>query len=131
MTNEKYFPKTISHLEFGYGLFTNLPRIIVAREFSPSSFKLKRVSYLSWQNTYPKLKTTSHIKLKFFWWTKLIENSLFAKYIISVAAPLIAVRKSFCLKFPTSKYEQIEKNVHPYYLKSEGRLIFIRAPNQN
>ena len=38
----KTFPKTISQWEFDYGLFTNLPRIIVARDFSPSSFKLKR-----------------------------------------------------------------------------------------
>ena len=35
---------------------------------------LKEVSYLSWQNTYPNLKTTCHIKLKFFLWTKLLEN---------------------------------------------------------
>ena len=28
--------------EFDYGLFTNLPRIIVARDFSPSTFQLKR-----------------------------------------------------------------------------------------
>ena len=39
--------------------------------------------------TYPDLKTTCHIKLKFFLWTKLPENLLFAKYLISVAAPLI------------------------------------------
>ena len=30
------------------------------------------VSYLSWQNMYPNLKTTSHIKIKFFLWTKLL-----------------------------------------------------------
>ena len=29
----------------------------------------KEVSYLSWQNTYPNLKTTCHIKLKFFLYT--------------------------------------------------------------
>ena len=34
--------KTINQWEFDYGLFTNLPRIIVARCFSPSSFKLRR-----------------------------------------------------------------------------------------
>ena len=39
---KKHFPKTISQREFNYGLFTNLPRINVARDFSPSSFKLKR-----------------------------------------------------------------------------------------
>ena len=30
----------------------------------------EEVSYLSWQNTYLNLKTTCHIKLKFFCWTK-------------------------------------------------------------
>ena len=48
----------------------------------------KKVSYLSWQNTCPNSKTTCHIKLKFFLWTKLLENLLDAKYLISVAAPL-------------------------------------------
>ena len=47
----------------------------------------KEVSYLSWQNTYPNSKTTCHIKLKFFLWTKLLENLLLAKYL-SVTAPL-------------------------------------------
>ena len=51
----------------------------------------KELSYLSWPNTYPNLKTTSHIKLKFFLWTKLLENLLFAKYLISVAAPLMSL----------------------------------------
>ena len=48
----------------------------------------KKVSYLSWQNKYPNLKTASHIKLKYFLWTKLLENLLHAKYLIYVAAPL-------------------------------------------
>ena len=51
----------------------------------------KELSYLSWPNTYPNLKTTSHIKLKLFLWTKLLENLLFAKYFISVAAPLMSL----------------------------------------
>ena len=38
----KHFPKTINQWEFDYGLFTNLPRIIVARDFSPSLLKLRR-----------------------------------------------------------------------------------------
>ena len=42
LTNEKHFPKSISQYKFYYGLFTNLPRIIVTYDFSPSSFKLKR-----------------------------------------------------------------------------------------
>ena len=36
----------------------------------------EEISYLSWQNTYPKSKTTSHIQLKCFLWTKLLENLL-------------------------------------------------------
>ena len=41
LTNEKHSPKAISQWEFDYGLFTNLPKIIVASDFSSSSFKLK------------------------------------------------------------------------------------------
>ena len=58
MTNEKHFPKTISQWEFDYGLFTNLPRIIIPHDFSPSSFKLKRgilpllPKYVSWLENY-------------------------------------------------------------------------------
>ena len=46
----------------------------------------EEVSYLSSQNTYPNLKNLCHIKLNFFLWTKLLENLLLAKYLISVAA---------------------------------------------
>ena len=46
------------------------------------------VLYLSWQNRYPNLKVTSHIKLKFFLWTKLLENLLFARCLISDTALL-------------------------------------------
>ena len=81
MTNEKHFPKTISQWEFDYGLFTNLPRIIVA-------FIQTQRRYPTSLDTYPNLKTTCHIQLKFFLWTKIIENLLLAKYLISVAAPL-------------------------------------------
>ena len=42
LTNEKHFPQTINQWEFDYVLFTNLPRIIVAHDFSPSLFQLKR-----------------------------------------------------------------------------------------
>ena len=48
----------------------------------------KEVSCLSWENTYPNLKATFHIKLKLFLWTKLLGNLLLAKYLISVATPL-------------------------------------------
>ena len=48
----------------------------------------KKVSYLSWQNKYPSLKTTCNIKLQFFLWTKLLDSLLLAKYLISVAEAL-------------------------------------------
>ena len=48
----------------------------------------KEFSYFSWQNTYPNLKATCHVKLKLFLWTKLFQNLLLAKYLIYVAAPL-------------------------------------------
>ena len=37
---ENIFRK-LTQWEFDYGLFINLPRIIVACDFSPSAFKLK------------------------------------------------------------------------------------------
>ena len=49
----------------------------------------KEVSHLSLQNTYPNLKTTGDIKLKYFLWTKLLENLLVVKYLKSVAATLL------------------------------------------
>ena len=58
LTNEKHFPKTISQWGFDYGLFTNLLRITIACDFSPSSFKLKRgilpplTKYLSYFKNY-------------------------------------------------------------------------------
>ena len=42
LTNENHSLKTISQWEFDYELFTNSPRIIVACDFSPSSFKPKK-----------------------------------------------------------------------------------------
>ena len=47
-----------------------------------------RVHPTSWQNKYPNLKTTCHMKLIFFLWTKLLENLHFARYLISVTATL-------------------------------------------
>ena len=48
----------------------------------------KKEWYLPWQNAYLNLKITLHMKLKCFLWTKLLENLLLAKYLISVTAPL-------------------------------------------
>ena len=38
----KIFSKTYEPIEFDYGLFTKLPRIVKFPDFSPSSFKLKK-----------------------------------------------------------------------------------------
>ena len=43
--------KTINQWEFDYGLFTNLPRIIVAPTFLRVHSNPKEVLYLPWQNT--------------------------------------------------------------------------------
>ena len=59
----------------------------------------KEVSYLSWQNIYPHLKTTGHIKLKFFWWIKLLKNLLLAKYLISAAVPLTYYLINFHIQY--------------------------------
>ena len=53
----------------------------------------KEVSYPFDKMRTPNLKTTCHIKLKFFLWTKLLENLLLAKYFISVAAPLMTIAR--------------------------------------
>ena len=47
---------------------------------------------------YPNLKTT-YISNYIFLWTKLLENLLLAKYLISVAAP-VSVQNEFCIYFP-------------------------------
>ena len=81
LTNEKHFPKNTSQEEFDYGFFYKFTETCRLR--------LLEVSYLYWQNRYPNLKTTCHVKLKFLFWTKLLESLLLAKYLISVAATLI------------------------------------------
>ena len=88
MTNEQHFPKTISQREFDYSLFTNLSRILSPATFLRVHSNSKEVSHLSWQNTYPNLKTTCHMKLKLFLWAKFLEYLLLAKYLIFVAATL-------------------------------------------
>ena len=51
-----YFPKAISQVEFVM-LVIKLPRIIVVRDFSSSSFKLKRAILPTLTKYYPILKT--------------------------------------------------------------------------
>ena len=93
LTNEKHFPKNKIHWEFHFGLFTNLPALLSLVAFLRFHSNSKEVSYPSRQNMYPNLKAASHIKLKFFLRTKLLENLLLAKYLISVAAPLNAGKR--------------------------------------
>ena len=56
----------------------------------------KGVFYLPWQNKFSNLKTTCHIKPKFFLWTKLLENLLLTKYFISVAGALRVTQPFLC-----------------------------------
>ena len=72
----------------------------------------KEVFYLSWQTTYPNLKTACHIKLKCFLWTLLLESLLLAKYLISITAPLTNLSKEF-----------FKKNINSI-IKREKRYIF-------
>ena len=74
------------------------------------------VSYLSWLSTYPNLKTTCHIKLKLFLLTKLLENLLLAKYLISVAAPLSCLEKRFSNYFNVTSKTGLLDMLHPYLL---------------
>ena len=74
------------------------------------------ISYFPCQNTYPNLKTTCHIKLKFFLWTKLIKKLLVAKSIISVTPPLndiVIIKLRYSIK-----------PKHGRYVKGYGFLFF-------
>ena len=79
-------------------LYANGSLIMACLQIYPQSLSLatflrvhsnsKELSYLSWQNKYPNLEISCHIKLIYFFWTKLLDNLLHAKYVISVAATL-------------------------------------------
>ena len=84
-TFSKNYKPMIVWLWLVYKIYQELP--LLGTFFQVHS-NLKEVSYLFWQNIYPDLKTTCHIKLIFFLWTKLLDNLLHAKYFISVTAPL-------------------------------------------
>ena len=47
----------------------------------------KKVSYLPWQNQYPRLQTTCQIKPNFLW-NKLLENLQLEKYLIYLSLRL-------------------------------------------
>ena len=81
LTNDKHFLKTVSQWQFDYGLFTKLPRILAACNFSPNSSNYFR-------NKQSNLKTTWHTKPKIFLCTKLLENVLLEKYLKSVIVAL-------------------------------------------
>ena len=71
---------------------------------------LKEVSYLSWQNAYPNQKTACHIKLKIFLYTKLLENLLLPKYLVSVTAPL-----SLLLTCPNDLFFHSNKTISSFH----------------
>ena len=91
----------------------------------------KEVSHLSWQNRYPNLKTTYHIKLNFFFWTRLLVSLLLAKYLISVAATLILLlTNSTNLIFYSNSRDHNENKTfllvlcHPCYFQPISMLLF-------
>ena len=65
---------------------------------------IKEVSYIPWQNNYPNLKTTCHIKPKFFLCPRLLKKFLLAKYFIPVTMAISKIKyeiikfnNNFCL----------------------------------
>ena len=99
-------------------------------------YSQRKVGYpFSWQSKYSNLKATSYIKPKFFFWTKLHENLILMKYLISVATPLISVgsRKStrrryfFTIKIKSNMFSLVN---FPLYLGKYGtvELAEIRWP---
>ena len=81
----------------------------------------KETSYLSWQNKYPNLKTTCHIKANIFLWPKLPKNLLLAKCFRSVTAALIRIYYQFCgLKCLCNFWNPYFKYIQSFFYKSEG-----------
>ena len=70
---KRFSESYISQSEF-HGLFKNLPRIIVPHDIFPSSFKLRRVILPLLTKYASLLETYLSYTLKFFLWTKLLEN---------------------------------------------------------
>ena len=102
MTNEKHFLNALANESSNMACLQIYRILSSLATFLSVHSNLEEVSYLSWQNKYPNLKTTCRIKLKFFLWTKLLENPLLTKYLISVAAPLTLKR----LRGPTSGFSK-------------------------
>ena len=86
----------------------------------------KEVSYLSWQNTYPNVRTTCHVNLKFFLWTNLLENLLLAKSLISVPAVLI-----YCTKCPQMSCRTFEELLSISNGKDKNSHLLKYAVNQS
>ena len=104
--------------------------------FLPSSFRLKRgilpllTKYLSYSEEMHILKTTCHIKLRFFLWTKLLEKLLLVKYLIFVAANLILLKKRHFSTFQnksseTSRIQIAEKLFHFFFLCNQVKTFLL------
>ena len=72
-SSENYEPIRV-WLWLVYRFTKNYCRLQLFSEFIQT--QKRYISYLYWQNRYPILKTTCHIKLIFFLWTKLLESLL-------------------------------------------------------
>ena len=98
--------------------FYKLTRIIVACNFSPSSFKLIR-------GILPSL--ADHITPKFFLWIMLLQNLLLAKYLIPVAAALKNVFNYFLVLLFWTSASIIYKSSRKGVLKGAAKLHFVHC----
>ena len=73
MTNESIFRKLYANESLIMACLEIYQKLLSLVTFLRVYSNSKEISYLPWQNTYPNLKTTCHIKLKFFLQTKLRE----------------------------------------------------------
>ena len=98
--------------------------------------------FIQTKKRYPTaldLKTTCHIKLKFFMWTKLLESLMLAKYFISVTVTLIIQTSflvtsykcyakyfliCFCRIFPIENKMTLFQDPVNFYIKSNDLLRF-------
>ena len=78
----------MSQLELVMACLQNCREQLSLATFCHVSSNLREVLYFYRQNNYSNLRTTCHIKPNFLLCTNLLENLLFAKYLISATATL-------------------------------------------
>ena len=88
LTNEKHFPITIGHRSLIMACLQIYLKLLSLATFFRVHSNSKEVSYLSLEKI--RILTWILVVISVFLWTKLLENLLFEKYLISVAATLTA-----------------------------------------